>query len=128
IMQYSLASRASDGKVLLCRELDHIKRYIKLNLSRFNDMLFLEQDISVEDDIEGVRIPPLILLTYVENVFKHGDMTDSASPGIIKISYAKGLLTLFIKNKISPPRKEKRGGYGQKNALMRLENFYPKED
>src|SRR5699024_5542622 len=32
IMQYSLASRASDGKVLLCRELDHIKRYIKLNL------------------------------------------------------------------------------------------------
>lgn len=128
IMQYSLASTGDDGMVLLCQEIDHIRRYIDLNLSRFNNTLFLEQDISVEDEDKHVKIPPLILLTYVENVFKHGDMTDRASPAIIRISYVNGLLTLFTKNKKMPPRKERQAGWGQRNALTRLEKFYSKDD
>ncbi len=128
IMQYSLASPANDGKVPLSHEIDHIKRYIKLNLSRFGNTLFLQQDISIQSDAENIRIPPLILLTFIENVFKHGDMTDRNFPAIIRISYTNNLLTLYTKNKKSQPRALKQEGSGLKNALMRLESCYSKDD
>lgn len=47
IMQYSLTSMEKDGKVALYRELNQIKRYISLNLSRFGNNLFLENEIVI---------------------------------------------------------------------------------
>ena len=126
IMRYSL-SIEEDGKVPLYQEIDHIKRYIKLNKSRFDNRLYLEDQIT---EISGgdARIPPLLLLTFVENVFKHGDMTDVASPGIISISYKDGKLLLYTKNKKKKSRMNHGEHVGIINAITRLKNYYTKDD
>jgi sensor histidine kinase YesM len=124
IMQYALSAEENDGKVPLYKEVDHIKRYIRLNMSRFDHKLFLNEKIDNISD-RTARIPPLILLTFVENVFKHGDMTDRDTPGIIVISYRERVIDLLTKNKKRKTRKDMREHVGIQNALTRLKNFYP---
>jgi len=127
IMRYSLSTLEDDGKVPMYQEIDHIKRYIKLNKSRFDNQLYLEDEIS---EIPGndARIPPLLLLTFVENVFKHGDMTDVASPGIISISYKDGQLYLYTKNKKRKSRINHGEHVGITNAITRMKNYYAKDN
>ena len=127
IMRYSLCPIEDDGKVPLYQEIDHIKRYIKLNKSRFDNQLYLEDEIT---EISGndARIPPLLLLTFVENVFKHGDMTDVASPGIIRISYKDGQLYLYTKNKKKKSLMNHREHVGITNAITRMKNYYAKDN
>lgn len=128
IMQYSLTTLEKDGKVPLCQEINQIKRYLCLNLSRFDNTLFLLEEISVEEDAAtDARIPPLILLTFVENVFKHGDMTNKEFPATIKIAYSGGLLIFSTKNRKRKNRRDNRKHVGLKNAFMRLNDSYPKE-
>lgn len=124
IMHYSLSSEEDDGKVPLYKEIHHIKRYVKLNLSRFDQKVFLEEKIE-EIPNKDTRIPPLILLTFVENLFKHGDMTDKDIPGIIILSHRDNSLDFFTMNKKRKERKDNREHVGIKNALTRLNNFYP---
>jgi sensor histidine kinase YesM len=126
IMQYSLSTEAEDGKVPLYKEIQHIKRYIRLNLSRFDQKLFLGEKIDEIPNKEA-RIPPLILLTFVENLFKHGDMTDKAAPGMIIASYRDNCLDFLTRNKKRKEKKDNREHVGIQNALTRLNNFYPEE-
>lgn len=126
IMQYSLSTEEDDGKVPLYKEVQHIKRCVRLNLSRFDQKLFLEQKIEEIPD-KDARIPPLILLTFVENIFKHGDMTDKDAPGIISLSYRNNDIDFSTKNKKRNGKKDNREHVGIKNALKRLNNFYPEE-
>jgi len=116
-----------DGKVPLCQELNQIERYINLNLSRFDNTLFLKHEIFFGQEAAEARIPPLILFTFIENVFKHGDMTDKAFPAIIKISYSAGLLIFITKNRKRKPRQDNRDHVGLKNAFMRLYDAFPQE-
>lgn len=127
IMQYSLSTAEPDGMIPLHQEIDHIRRYIELNQNRFSDTLFLNNEIK-EVVKDAVRIPPLLLLTFVENVFKHGDMTDQGHPGIIRIIYEEGQLRLYTENKMRKSRNGQRTHMGIENARTRLKNYYREDD
>lgn len=126
IMQYSLSTMGKDGKVPLNREINHIKNYIKLNQSRFDNKLNLNTEIINDVNLDK-RIPPLLILTFVENIFKHGDLTDKDNPGIVQIEVINGALKLFTKNKKREflNYKDKHNErVGIINAKTRLSNFY----
>lgn len=127
IMHYSLRSLETDGKVPLSREIDHIKRYIELNKSRFDNKLYLKEQIE-EVSSGDIRVPPLLLLTFVENVFKHGDLTDKAAPGLIRIAFEDDQLLLYTKNKKNKSRNDQREHLGIINASRRLKNYYASDD
>lgn len=121
IMRYALSDIDTDGKVPLRHETDHIKKYIDLNHSRFRPAFYLNAQIT---DGGSQRIPPLLLMTFVENVFKHGDITDKDHPGQIALSLTNGRLSLYTENRKRVSLLPYTKHLGIENARKRLDNFY----
>lgn len=85
--------------VSLASEIELLKNYIELEKLRYDERLEITFDVAVENDIE---IPPLLLLSLVENAFKHGAGEDSGSPKIgITVTQRKGLFSFEISNTVS---------------------------
>ena len=125
IMRYMLYDANSD-KVLLDKEIGYIKSYIDLQRLRLKDPEFVKFD--VEGITEGITIPPLLLVPFIENAFKHG-RKNVESPGInILLKVSATLLTFECKNYILPAddRKPDEGGFGLKNIKRRLDLLYGK--
>jgi len=60
--------RATDST--LGREVDHARAYLEIQRIRMGRRL--DYAIDVADTLRGARLPPLMLLTLVENAIKHG--------------------------------------------------------
>lgn len=65
--------------VSLSSEIELLKNYIELEKLRYDERLEISLETQIENDIQ---IPPLLLLSLVENAFKHGAGEDSGSPKI----------------------------------------------
>ncbi|WP_210405069.1 sensor histidine kinase [Pedobacter sp. G11] len=120
IMSYALSG---DQKELssLKRETAQIQNIIKLNRLRFGTNLNLEYTEQIHFDH---YLPPIILLTIVENIFKHGNFQEPSIPAIIKIYADEDVLVLKTSNSIM--NKNDTGGthIGLKNILARLDKTY----
>lgn len=57
-------------KIALNKEIDYMQNYISLEKLRLNNEVPINFKIS--GNTEGVQIVPLILITFLENAFKHG--------------------------------------------------------
>lgn len=93
LMSYMLYE-SSAPYVPLDKEIANLENYIALERLRFGNRL------SLSFEKEGIpadsgRIPPLILLTFVENSFKHG-MSQTIGEGRIDISLKAGRHDLFF--------------------------------
>ncbi|QTE39748.1 histidine kinase [Mucilaginibacter gossypii] len=122
IMRYSLSEMDEDGKVEMEKEISHISNLLKINQIRFNNKLQLE--LVLDGDFKNLKILPLSLLTLVENVYKHGDLTDSRVPGKIIISYDRGVFHMITQNKTRKYSLDKGNGIGLINLKTRLNNFH----
>ena len=67
IMRYALGPAASDGKVALKDEIEHVRNVIKINQLRFSNNLNVHFDVT--GVVNGATIIPFILITIVENAF-----------------------------------------------------------
>lgn len=56
--------------VPLADEVDYINQYVGLQKLRLNGETSVELEIDIEDP--SLRMPPMLLVTFVENCFKHG--------------------------------------------------------
>lgn len=113
----------TDDKVILQKEIDYIQKYIVLQKLRF------EHDIKIETKITGnpssVLIPPLLLIPFVENAFKHGDFRTTQDGIMISIFLDNSKMLFECINKIGQLQKDPGGGIGFKNVKRRLELLYP---
>ena len=123
MMRYSLSDTGIDGKVPLESEVDHIENMIRLNQLRFNEALNLETDFS--GDFQNESIIPLLLLSFIENIYKHGDLTDSDYPAQIVLSCEERVLQLACSNKKARGKAVTGWGIGVENAKARLNIHYP---
>lgn len=85
--------------------------------------LYVEMNISGGDQHQ--TIVPFILISFVENAFKHGIATEAACPIIIQIHIRQGKLQFKISNKKSMQNKDETGGIDLKNVKRRLDLLYP---
>lgn len=122
VMRYSLKGPGEDGKTSLEEEIEHMHNFIQLNQARFENELQL--DYQVEGDPDGLRIIPLALLTFIENVFKYGDLKDAADPARIYIHIQGQELILNLSNKIKASRFAHSHGIGIENVRKRLDVYY----
>ncbi|WP_276499382.1 sensor histidine kinase [Pontibacter litorisediminis] len=122
VMRHSLARLHEDGMADVARELEHIRKYIALNQLRFQHPLQLQ--LQAEGQLQGLRLPPLILLTLVENMFRHGDLTDPGFPASVRLQVAHHTLSFETRNK--KRTSFVKGGHhlGLQNARTRLLNAY----
>ncbi len=122
LMNYSLREQEADGKTSLAKEVDQVRNLVRINQIRFDNTLFLE--MSIDGDFHEARIIPLGLLVFIENVFKHGDLTDKTNPGKISITYTGAILELATENKKKNRNKMYSHGTGLNNITKRLNNAY----
>lgn len=122
VMRHTLTGVQPDGKTSLSAEVSHLRHYISLNQLRFSYPLFLQLD--VQGETGSYRLPPLMLLTFVENIFKHGDLTDAVSPATVQVLCRDGWLHLATCNKKRPFPPLQGFGIGIRNVRTRLERLY----
>lgn len=72
--------------VLFEQELSLIERYLELEKLRFKEDF--EYTISVEENIEDIKIPTMIIQPYVENAIKHGLLHKKEGIKKIHIAFA----------------------------------------
>ena len=121
-MRYALHENG-DGKVPLTQEVQHLHNYIALNQLRFHNQL--QVDFQVVGSPQFSLIPPLVLITFVENCFKHGELADPAHPLRIRLAVAGGQLTFETHNQKRHGPKEPHSGIGLANTRARLALAYP---
>jgi len=123
IMRY-VTDDVNQDFVPLQNEVDCITDYIDLQRLRLNKKVFI--DFLVKGDLDGKKIPPLVLMTFVENVFKYGISSHEDSVLTIQLFAEEKSMTFFCQNKIFlTSRMVERTGIGIANTRQRLEHLYP---
>ena len=105
------------------RELDYIRQYVDLQKLRLNRHTQVNLVIDMAD--KQVLIPPMILITFVENVFKYGTSSDTDCTVYIHICVDEDRLLLETENAVMRRREDGNQGIGIVNCRKRLELLYP---
>jgi len=81
----------------------------------------------LDGEIGSQKIAPLLLINFIENSFKHADLTEDDAFISIKIMIRKNQLTLSCSNTffLDSPHTQNGIGSGIENAKRRLELAYP---
>ena len=108
--------------VPLADEVDYINQYVGLQKLRLNEMTSVTIDIDIEDS--ALMVPPMLLVTFVENCFKHGVSPVEKSQIKISLHEHNGKMEFLTSNRIFPV---KRIGehMGIENCRKRLDLLYP---
>ena len=131
LMRYLLyetkTKRQSLEKEIMC-----IQNYLDLERIRFGDQL--EIDTKISGDIRNKKIAPILLLSFVENAFKHGANKNIGKVKIeIEFKIAEDFLFFTITNPTPKITKHKQGitspgGIGLKNTKKRLALGYKPDE
>jgi sensor histidine kinase YesM len=98
IMRYSIESlEYESGSVSIEKELEHLSTLIEIHKMRFGNEQIIKY--SIEGDISGQTLPPLSIITIVENAFKYGDLTDPEHPLEILINLSLSEISFICLNK-----------------------------
>lgn len=108
--------------VPLSDEVGYIRQYVDLQSLRLNGMTTVELEIDVDND--SLSVPPMLLVTFVENCFKHGVSPVEESKISISLTERNGKLIFATANRIFPVRRI--GEHmGIDNCRKRLAIIYP---
>ncbi|RYY18685.1 MAG: histidine kinase [Chitinophagaceae bacterium] len=122
LMSYMLYE-SNTSTVGLTEEINYLRNYIDLEKLRFGSRLTI--DFEVYGDATGLRIPPLLLILFVENSFKHGVRNNIGKTEIKAYLKIETDSILFkIENPVSVSDVPGSGGIGLKNVKRRLELLY----
>ena len=125
MMRFVLYEGDKSG-VPLTKEFEFIRNYTKLMQLRYSDKVKIT--IDVPEEAPDVTIPPLMLISFIENAFKHGISYQHDSFIDIKLEIsnsASNLLFTCRNSKAEKPNQEK-GGVGLANVKKRLDLLYDK--
>lgn len=124
MLRYQLYEAGGD-KIPIEKEIDFLNDYVSLQKLRKDDQYVV--DFSATPDVKGFSIEPLLLVSFVENAFKHishhGNETNYVK---VKLSKANGTMDFMVENsKEDTIVADKTGGIGLQNVKRRLELLYP---
>jgi two-component system, LytTR family, sensor kinase len=122
IMRYVLYDSAAD-KIPLTQDLEYISNYIDLQQLRLSKNISIQY--TVTGPVAGLSIAPLLLITFIENAFKHGISYTAPSEIKIAIAVTGRELSLTVGNAITQLNRTTTGGVGLINARRRLDVLYP---
>lgn len=123
IIRSSIKKSGIDGFIFLEEEVENIEHLINIYKMRFNNSVFIHFEKKITSN--EARILPHILITLVENAFKHGDMQDPQNPLTIKIEVSKEQILFYIHNKKRFGPKEISNGIGLNYVVKHLGKVYP---
>ncbi|WP_143960283.1 sensor histidine kinase [Litoribacter populi] len=127
LLRFSLYESKED-RIPLSREIRFLEDYIHLEKIRHHEHVSIDFEVTVEDD--DSPIAPLLLITFVENAFKHGVNSSIRNSWVkINLRQQENIITFEVSN--SKPakgsKKEGPGGIGLENVKRRLTLLYPQK-
>lgn len=126
MMRYMLYE-SNEPTVPLDKEIKYLHDYIELQQLKTEYSQHIQ--FTTGGNTAGARIAPMLFIPFLENSFKHGNVSDS-SDGFVRgqLSVQADQLTFHLENSISWVRsKDKTGGIGLENVKRRLALVYPKK-
>jgi two-component system LytT family sensor kinase len=120
IMGFALDNNSET--ILLTKEMEQVENIIQLNQLRFNHALHIEFTRMIEND--QAMIIPIVLLTLVENVFKHGNVMDEDNPAQIHVTATADIITLHTTNLPNQSKNIHSTKTGLPNIASRLNQAY----
>ncbi len=123
-----LLYQCNTARVPVRKEIDLIENYLRLESLRYGERLDISFTHNLDD--EGVTVAPLMLISPVENAFKHGASGNNTKPAIrIELAVTEGELAFEVWNNKAPlPTKDEAeytAGIGLANVKSQLELIYP---
>ncbi|RZA02422.1 MAG: histidine kinase [Sphingobacteriaceae bacterium] len=125
IMRY-VTDDVTNNFVPLQSEIDCISDYIELQKLRIGKNSPVE--FKITGNPANKVIAPLVMMTFIENVFKYGISKREHSPIYIEIAVLDLGITFYCENKIFINKGESENpstGIGIKNTIQRLQHLYP---
>jgi len=123
IMRY-VTDEVSEDVVSLANEIQCINDYIdlqKLRIGKRTKLNFVCSGV-----ITNQKIAPLLLMTFIENVFKYGISKHHNAIINIELIVEENKISFSCQNNIfDKTQKNNRKGIGIKNTRQRLEHMYP---
>jgi LytS/YehU family sensor histidine kinase len=108
--------------VPLEKELKQAENFIALEMLRYDDRVQVKS--TTEGSVEGKRIPPMSIITLLENAFKHGVMRKAGHSWItMKVTCGQSSVVLEVCN--SWLETEPGQGIGLQNLQSQLSHLYP---
>ncbi len=122
LMRYMLYESNVD-KINLETEVKYLRNFIELQKMRYAKQIFV--DFEVAGDLRTQQVAPLLLISFVENAFKHGNVNDADNPLTIKLLVNQNNLNFMVINHKKDQNKDEVGGVGLENVRRRLALIYP---
>ena len=121
MMRFILYEGDKSG-VPLSREFDFIRHYVALMQLRYTDKVDIRTDLPLE--APDKTVPPLMLISFIENAFKHGISYQHQSFVHIKVEVNSDTLHFSCSNSKAEKPNEEKGGVGLTNVKQRLRLLY----
>lgn len=122
MMRYVLYESGSET-ISLKKDIQFIENYIELMRIRYDSSIDICLDYPATIS-NKVAIPPLLLIVFVENAFKHGVSYNHASFIHIRIGYRDDAVTAVISNSRHEKSRPGTTGIGLENVKKRLALIY----
>ncbi len=113
---------AQEDFVPLQKDLKFVEDYIYFFRKRFETNFFVNYTVSGE--VTDQKIPSMVLIHFIENVFKHGIIYDSSTPAEITIKVSSDIIEIHTKNKISTSESYSESGIGYISLKRRLDMLF----
>jgi two-component system LytT family sensor kinase len=110
-------------KIALDKDIHYLSNYIDLQRMRLPERVRIRY--SVNGELTALSIAPLLLITFIENAFKHGISYKKDSEISVCIDVFDKTLTMVVSNPINSDNTFDANGVGLRNAKRRLELIYP---
>ena len=110
--------------VPLASEFDFLRHYVTLMRLRFTDKVEVKLELP---EAAPAKLPPLILITFVENAFKHGVSYEHDSFVHVGAKVSGHRLRFLCSNSKGSGQSREKGGVGLTNARQRLDLIYGEE-
>lgn len=122
ILHY-MYQQANTETIPIEKEIEYIRQYTYLQELRLNRHTKVELTAEADNGLQPV--PPMILITLIENAFKYGTSAETDCRIGISIRLKDGCLAFSTTNRIMRKGDPGRKGIGMANCRRRLEMLYP---
>ena len=123
LLRFTLET-SKKNKVELRKEIDFIENYVELEKLRLSNRCDVKLNIS--GNSEGKMIAPMLLITFIENSFKHGGSSINKNSFIrIFLNIQNDLLKLTVENSRQEDQYQSSLKIGLENVRRKLELLYP---
>ncbi len=116
-----------DEFIPLERELSFLRDYIDLQKARLGETVSVTYEVN--GDPSGLKIVPMLLITFVENAFRHGASPEEQSEIRFVLDISGGVIEFSAMNRKMAIWKNNNaiGSFSIEKVRQRLENYYPQK-